>query len=376
MVNASLRSNNEAGFSLIEMMIAASVMLIVLVSIVSLLRSSLSVASTTYELTEAQESVRTAQEYINRDLLNSGDGLKSITYIPVNTTFVQNFLSFTPIVDPNNPPLATNLGILTTDNNVAAGKTAPPPPPPPGPPPVPAATPIRIAPGTDRQTILEIDGDLTSNPIFTPTAVSAAGDLVTLPAATTATHMALFVVGDIYFMTSARGGTFATVTAINTGTKVLTFASGVAADYCGLNTAGANNRIKDISASGTLPTTLQRMKIIHYFVDSNQLLRRRVFGERGASFRDSIIAEHVLGVQFIYSLGIDAGGNPVKPTDVISTPAQQVNVSQVEVRVSVETAHVMLHNKQKPPPITMSSTTSLRNMQFRQALQPKPSPTP
>lgn len=360
------RFNNQEGFSLIEMMIAITVMLIIVSSIVALLRSSIAVTTASYEFTDAQESMRSAQEWINRDLINAGDGLKSLTYIPVNTTFVQNYLSLTPIADPIAPAAATNLGILTTDNNVPPGTTisaaaaASP---------APTPAPFQILSGSDRQTILEIDPDLVTNPQIFPSSIASAGDIVTLPPTTTAADMARFAVGEIYFLTSSRGGTFAALTAINAGAKTLTFASG---DICGLNTAGANNRIKDISSSGTIPTTMQRMRIIHYFVDANGVLRRRVFGERGAAFRDSIVAEHVRAVQFVYSLGVDSGGNPVQPTDLLNTPQDQINISQVQVTVTVETPHNVLQSGKAV--LSSTTSTSLRNMQFRQALQPSPTP--
>lgn len=363
-MHESLRVQNQRGFSIIEMIIAAGVMLIVTSAVVALLKNAMAVATSSYEITDAQESLRTAQEYINRDLMNAGDGLKSMTYIPVNTAVVQAYLSRTPITDATMPAGATNLGILSTDNNATAGNTIP------G---ISVGTTIPILLNTDRQTILEIDPDPVTNPQIFPAAITTAGDVMTLPAATTTADMAKFTAGEIYFLTSQRGGTFAALTAVNSVAKQLTFAAG---DRCGFNTAGANNRVKDISANGTLPTMLQRMRIIHYFVDSNRLLTRRVFGEKGAAFRDTIIAEHVLGVQFVYSLGLDSGGNPVQPTDLLTTPEQQVNISQVQVTVSVETPHVMLQTGVRPPPISMTTSTSLRNMQFRQALQPKPTPTP
>jgi hypothetical protein len=323
----------------------------------------MTVATTAYEMTDAQESLRAAQEWINRDLMNAGDGLKSMTYIPVNTTFVQNYLTLTPIADATMPTGATNLGILTTDNNVPAGTTVPAAP---LPSPAPSPTPIVLLTGTDRQTIMEIDPDLVSNPQIFPSAIASAGDVITLPSTTTTADMGKFTVGEIYFLTSSRGGTFATLTAVDIANKKLTFGNG---DTCGLNSTGTNNRIKDISASGTLPTTLQRMRIIQYFVDSNKILRRRVYGDRGAAFRDNVIAEHVLGVQFVYQLGLDSGGNPVQPTSVLTTPVQQVNISQVHVTVTVETPHKLLHNGLRQQ-LSATTSTSLRNMQFRQALQP------
>ena len=56
-------------------------------AVVSLVKSSMSIATATYELTDAQESLRTAQEFISRDLMSAGDGLRSMTYIPVTTDF-------------------------------------------------------------------------------------------------------------------------------------------------------------------------------------------------------------------------------------------------------------------------------------------------
>ena len=75
-MHVNSKRNSQAGYSVIEMMIAATVMLVLTGAVVSLLKNSIMVATTSYELTDAQESLRTAQEYINHDLMNAGDGLK------------------------------------------------------------------------------------------------------------------------------------------------------------------------------------------------------------------------------------------------------------------------------------------------------------
>jgi type II secretory pathway pseudopilin PulG len=359
-VHQNLSTPNQEGFSIVEMLVAITAMLIVTSAVFSLVKSAITIATASHELTDAQETLRTAQEYINRDLMNAGDGLKSITYIPVRTTFVTNYLSLTPIVDATMAAGITNLGILTTDNDVPAGTVVPT---------VPVAPPVvvTVRPNTDRQTILEIDPDPLNIQIIA-TAIDSIGRIVTLPAGT---NMSRFTGGDIYFLTSSRGGTFAAITAVDTANRQLTFANG---DFCGLNLTGANGLITDISAGGSIPTALQRMRIIQYYVDSNRILKRRVFGDKGAAFTDSVIAEHVIGVQFVYSLGLDANGNPVQPTSLLTAPEQQVAISQVEVTVTVETPHVIEKNLQ--PQLSSTTGTSLRNMQFRQALQPKASPTP
>jgi len=354
--------HNEQGFSIIEMVVAVTVMLIVTASVFSLVKSSLTVTTANYELTDAQQNLRTAQEFINRDLMNAGDGLKSMTYIPVKTTFVENYLAKFPIVDGAMPSGVTNLGILTTDNDVATGTVVPT---------VPATPPvvITVRPNTDRQTILQLDHNPSNIAIaIAAGSVDSSGKVVTLPAGT---DMTKFNVGEIYFLTSSKGGTFAAITSINAGLKQLSFDNG---DFCGLNVIGSGGLINNISALGTLPMALQRMRIIQYYIDSNMLLMRRVFGDIGAAFRDSVIAEHVVSVQFVYSLGLDSGGNPVQPTTQLTTPAQQVAISQVEVNVTVETPHRLSMGNRSL--LSSSTSTSLRNMQFRQALQPTASPSP
>lgn len=357
-----LTKHNQAGFSLIEMMIAVTVMVLISSAVVTLMKGSMIISTANYELTDAQQNLRTSQEFINRDLMNAGDGLKSVNKIYVPNAFVSNYITLTPIFDADMPANVRNLGILTSDNQVPAGTAvvgaAP-------------ATTVLSTPNlTDRQTILEID------PQFIPVApsnVNGAGTLVTLPSGT---DMTLFTVNEIYYISSAVGGTFATITSINSATRQLNFVSG---DPYGLNLNGLPNLIKLISTNGTLPTSLQRMRLIHYYLNASGFLMRRVFGAKCvpattcAGFQESIIAEHVLNVQFNYSLDMtDGAGNVVQPTGVLATPIDRTNVRQVEVTVTVETPHVLQSGSRSQ--LSMSTSTSVRNMQFRQASQPSPTP--
>lgn len=363
-MHSNSRLVNEEGFSLIEMIITVTVMLVVTSAIVTLANRSIKLANTTYELTDAQETLRTAQEYINRDLMSAGDGLKNMSNIPVTKTFVTNYLSVTPVVDPALPITVTNLGILTTDNDVAANKIVY------GPDPAFATSPlvyVRSSPVlTDRQTILQIDSDFSPIALLAP-AIDSTGTTITIADA----DRSRFTVGEVYFLTSSLGGTFGTVTAVTdiTGANsTLTFAQG-GGDKFGLNVTGAGGRINTISAGGTLATSLQRMKIVHYYITSDGMLMRRVFGVKGAGFRESAIAEHVVSVQFTYSLSPDDNGNIVQPVTRLTTLAQQIAVRQVEVTVTVETQHALQNGQRQN--MSMTTSTSVRNMQFRQALQPK-----
>lgn len=351
-MNLKQQRNSQAGFSLLEMLIAVAVLVVLTGSVAALLRDTMKVTTATYEITDAQENLRIAQEYINRDLMNSGDGLKSISTIRVPTTFVQNYITLNPIPDSSMPSGTTNLGILTSDNNLPANTS------------VTGSNPaVTVRAGSDRQTILELD------PNFVPialngsqTAINSTGSTITVSAA----DIGKFNVGEVYFVTSALGGTFVTITAKSTGTRVLTCANG---DSLGLNLTGTGGHLKAISNSGALATSLMRMKIIHYFVTSTKLLMRREIGVAGATFRDSIIAEHVLNVQLNYSLNIvDSNGNIAQPTQTLSNTEQRLAVRQVETTVTVETPKALQNGQQ--PTISATTATSVRNMQFRQALQP------
>lgn len=368
-MHSNSRSGNQEGFSLIEMIIAMAVMLIVTSAVASLMKSSISIATTTYELTDAQESSRTAQEFINRDLMSAGDGLRNMANIPVTKAFVTNYLARNPVVDSSLPVTVTNLGILTTDNDVPANSIVL------GQDPAVATNPlvyVRSSPVlTDRQTILQIDPDFIPIALLAP-AIDPTGTTITIADA----DRARFTRGEIYFLTSAVGGTFGTVTDVTDTAgpnSTLTFAQGaISGDTFGLNVTGAGGQINTIATSAgvALATSLQRMRIIHYYVNSDGLLMRRVFGVKGAGFRESAIADHVISVQFVYSLAPDANGNIVQPVRQLATLDQQIAVRQVEVTVTVETPHT-LQNGLRPQNISTTTSTSVRNMQFRQALQPK-----
>jgi prepilin-type N-terminal cleavage/methylation domain-containing protein len=351
-MNSRIKKNNENGFSLVELVIAVAVMLIITGGIFTLMRSSLTISKATYELTDAQENLRISQEYINRDLLNAGDGLKSVSKIRLPQTFVTSYLTLNPIIDSTDgmPTGIINLGILTSDNQVPGTTSVP------GA--SPAATVLNL---TDRHTVLEVDSTF----IPLTATINSAGTLATFPSGT---DMTLFTVGEIYHFNSSLGSTFATVTAIDSGNRRLSFGVG-GADSIGLNLSGNSNNLKVISSNGTISTSMQRMLMIHYYVNNNKLLMRRVFGGRGAIFRDSIVAEHVLNVQFKYSLETtDSSGNITPPTDTLTTKSQRLGVRQVEVTVTVETPHPLANGTSQ---IAMTTGTSVRNMQFRQAQQPQ-----
>jgi prepilin-type N-terminal cleavage/methylation domain-containing protein len=345
-------SSKQSGFSMIELLVSLGVMLIVTASVMSLLKDSFHLSLTTYEMTDAQESLRTAQEYINRDLITAGDGMRGLNNTCVSTLFVTNYLTMNPGSNPCGVGLV-NLPLIHSDNDVPLGtvvlgfSTA--------------AT-VRSTPAkTDRIVILQID------PSFTPIPVAA--NAITgngLSIKVSAGDFGRVGAGEIYFISSSVGSTFGTITGKTVGNTTLSFAAG---DTYFLNQPTASGPINLVSGGGTQAASIMRMRIITYFVTNTGLLVRRVFGVPGGiGFSDSVIAEYVRSLQFRYILGQDADGLLPQPVAQLSNSDQQSAVREVEVSVTTETPHAMANGT--PPSISMTTTTSVRNLQFLEALQP------
>src|SRR5689334_15729752 len=112
-----INHTKQDGFSIVEMLVVLTIMLVALGAVFALFRDSLRISSTTYEMTDAQEGLRIAQEYISRDLMSAGDGTAGISNIMLPDSFVTTYLTLKPIVNSGNPGY-DNVGILTSDYQV------------------------------------------------------------------------------------------------------------------------------------------------------------------------------------------------------------------------------------------------------------------
>ncbi|CDM66213.1 PilW family protein [Pyrinomonas methylaliphatogenes] len=349
----------ESGFSIIELMVAMAVMLIIMVPIFTLSRDALRTSATAFELADAQQNMRTAQEYINRDLIVAGDGLRSVGNIMLPVAFVQKYLVRAP--QTGGSSLAA-LSIITPDDDGSSTST------PPG-----------VLPGTDRITILSIDPSFT--PISLPSgAIVPAGANVSV----TTADVSRFQVGEIYFITSQYGATFGAITNISSPSSQpnLIFSN---SDPYQLNDPGNNGAIAQVAygpsgpgkGNKSVPATLMRVRIINYFVNDKGQLIRRVFGvprpvatDSGFGYADSVIAENVTNLQFRYQLNkTDNSGNLLPPSSQVAV-SDQPSIRQIEVTVRTRTQRAVQVNNGMRPELSATTWTSVRNMQFRQALQP------
>src|SRR5215213_8121561 len=125
-MKVSSEKNNQAGFSLLELMIVMVLMLIITATVFSLLRGTIITANANYEMTDAGQGLRNSQEFLSRDILSAGDGLKGIANVWVPTAFVTKYLTTqtATMLDPTNTGFIS-LGAVVSDDNVAAGTRIP-----------------------------------------------------------------------------------------------------------------------------------------------------------------------------------------------------------------------------------------------------------
>jgi len=360
----------EAGFSIIELMVALAVLLIIIVPIFALLRDALRTNTTAFEMADAQQNMRTAQEYITRDLIVAGDGLKTINNIMLPENFVRQYLvrntsllARSPVNRSNSPSVV--IPIITPDSASSS-----------------PTNPVGLLPGTDRITILSIDPAFT--PVSLPTgAIVPSGANVSISTA----DVGRFQIGEIYMISSGYGATFGAITNISPGSQPnLIFSS---SDPYNLNDPGNGGSLAYVAygpsgpgrGAASAPATLMRMRMINYFVNDRGQLIRRVFGvprgaatDSGFGYADSIIAENVTTLQFRYQLNLTDGNGQIRqPTPQplgTTTPSEQGAIRQVETTVSARTQRLVPIGNGLRPEARSTSWTSVRNLQFREALQP------
>ncbi len=353
------RPTRQAGYTLLELMVSLGIMLTLMAVAMRFMNEAVNITNVTAEVTEAQQNLRTAQDFIARDITGTADGMQNIKSPRMTISFLA-YVTTLPVSVTGSTTQGV-LGVVTSDDQAPAGTAVPIPSPSPS-----SSTPVLQA--TDRLTLMRIDKTFNSNTgsiSLGTTSTSADGKTVTLPVGTVMTP---FKIGDIYFFTSTNGSAFGSVTAIS-GTA-LTFNAN---DRYKMNEVAATGPIAKVVANSK-PTTMMRMLLIHYYVDSSGLLRRRVYGVAGGGgYTDSVVAEHVADLQFRYLLGkSNTNGTLVQPVTKLTTEDQQSYVRQVEVTVTTETTHTVGYDKDGnriKHRMSMTGTTAVRNMQFNTHLK-------
>jgi hypothetical protein len=267
-------------------------------------------------------------------------------------------LTQTPVVEPPTSNYV-NLALVNSDDNIAAGTA------------IPQASPAANFLGLDdRLTMLAVDTDFNGG----IGSVSLPANKITIAAndttfQLTSADVGKFQANEVYAIVSQNSAAFGVVTTVNTSTNTLVMSN---SNSYGLNQTGAASPFYIVSSNGTKPASIMRIKIIQYFVNDQNLLIRRQFGVKGATFVDSTVAEHITNLQFRYLTNLtDANGFVPQPVRQLSTSQQQLAVREVETTVAVETmraVNTVTANNNGKQVISSTTATTVRNLQFRQAL--------
>jgi len=371
-MSSQIKEHREAGYSMLELLIALSCMLIIGAASFALIGKSIKYANSTYNVVDAEQSLRNAHEVINRDLTSAGDGLRGIGTITAPVAFVQSYITRTPVTcnDANFPCI----GIVTSDDSIPVSTS------------IPQASPAAtFQTNSDRISMLIRDTTFNNGNSVSLFAgkISVVGTNTYLVVA--ASEIGLFQVGEIYALTSQNSAAFGVVSAIDTTNNKITLTNG---DAYNLNQNSAPSSISQVAAFvaglNSSPVAVMRLQIIQYYVTSSGLLMRRVIGVKGAGFRDSVVAEHVSNLQFRYVTNLtDSNGNVIQPMGVLSSSTEQNAVREIETSISLETVGAVNAitnansstsmcgaNPNGKQNICSTTHTTVRNLQFRQALSP------
>jgi type II secretory pathway pseudopilin PulG len=292
----------EAGFSLMEVLVATALMVVIMGTTLRALSDATHANEAVTLMADSQENLRAAMNYMTKDIVEAGEGLpqggipipNSATLLNPNPPLASAVNRPGPIGGPATfPPSFLTLPAITDGFQQGPQAVTPNPNVPGG---------VLLGTKTDFITVVYADNTivdtvhnttLSSLPIFLaasganpgcpagsldPTGLTATFDAncITLPVGNTA-----ITPGDLIMFQNANGATIQTVTAA--AGQTLTFAGGGGGDAFALNaSAQPSGTIINIrNADGTFPpTTASRVWMITYYIDTtNQqrpLLMRRV----------------------------------------------------------------------------------------------------
>src|SRR3989441_13067315 len=116
--------NRQDGFSMVDLLVRLVTMTVVVGESLALSGTSIKFAPSTYNMTDAEQGLRTAHEMIYRDLVTAGDGMKGIGKITAPVAFVQNYLTRTPVLNGSDTTHG-DVGLVTSDDNIPANIAVP-----------------------------------------------------------------------------------------------------------------------------------------------------------------------------------------------------------------------------------------------------------
>lgn len=339
--------SGEQGYSIMELMVSMVIFLVVTGSIWGTLQVAQQSRTVVNQEVQLSKSVRVALDLVGRDTYNAGYGypLKNTVVLPDNR--VSALLGIPNDYDTSRdtvPPIIAGNNITTNTFNTAAGVQ------------------------TDQVTFLFKDttfnaGSGSSQPLnvnAATTTVTGIDEIVPISGSNVVCN-----VNDIYLITGNTGSTLGLATALS-GTSTIQFSNG---DVLGFNQTGSSGPLRGI----TVPASIQRVKMVTYFVTPDGILTRREYANvppavPAVGFVDEPLVYGVENFQIRYVM--DDGtvsDNPSAGLDGIAgnVDDQQVRLAAVrQVRFTISVRSTEVDQRNQPFRLTLSSTFSTRNLGY------------
>jgi prepilin-type N-terminal cleavage/methylation domain-containing protein len=373
-------SKSQRGFSLLEMMVASSIGLIVIMAMTQLFRMGMNATFTVTQRAETQQNLRAGIELMTKDISMAGAGLPSGGLQLANNggpTFVACNQAGTCYVPgdayPNSGAGVQNYmyGLLPGFNNGVQNNTV-----------------IANAPAAVNDSITSIYCDYNfplDNFAFTfPSSTSAAVGLVATPNAALPTNILApggLNVGDLLLFivsTPGNGKTAQGTSVVQSATAVaeitgipnnaaITFAAGDALNF---NQTGANSLASAIASLGANlgagnQVTVCRLYAVTYFLQvpaaggtvQTPRLMRQVNGLTAVP-----VADNIINLQFTYDIINSALGTmSANQADPIAAGLSPALIQKVNIWVMGES---LLSGGNKSQSMYLASSVSARNMSF------------
>lgn len=287
--------SSAAGYTLLELLVSMGIMTIVMAATLGGLSNAMKANDAVLNQAGMNASIRAGMDLMVRDMLQVGSGLP-----PGHVILIPSGAGATPVRLPGPP--GTNLTLNAGDLDIGAVV------------PLPGAGPTVAGVATDVIVTLTADNSFLNVPITAATAST-----VTIGAGPNLTSGPDIVVpGQLMMLMKGSVTTLVQVTAVNTSTRVLTFADN---DSLNLNqSAAAAGNLPALNAADPANTpsavNISRIRMISYYVDattdpSHPRLVRRVNNGHQTTFDNTLgnaVALDIENLQFAFDLV--ATGNP------------------------------------------------------------------
>lgn len=340
-----IKPGRQAGFSLIEVMIAMTIFLVVIAAVYQVMRVSLIQRNTASTRIDAVKSARIALNYIRRDAINAGlsyhniGGLTSIGFvnravgIPTDTDFDRDVLT----------------GIIS-------GRAV-------------STNSLNTAPNAKMDSIGFVSRDLTFNDgnfiSITGTSVFG-GDVIVKTGANQALNCKPY---DLYLLETGTSQMVGLVTEVPTNSS-FKLGFGTAVDPLGINQSaiGTGNN-QSLLVGANITGTLKRISLVTYSVSPNGVLLRTTYGNNTGQPKDQQIQTREL----IYNVQNFQVNYLMEDGTITSDPSSgnngRLNQQKMNRIIQIEINMTVLQsgdssNMQMSAPIGIKEVISARNLRY------------